>query len=188
MRGNSKAQTRLGGFYQKGIATKADEKEAFSWYMRAAEKDPEAQFMVGYCYLHGTGVFEEPNRAVEWLKRSADKKCAQAICELGHCYEQGIGGLHKSAKEAAKLYIQAAEMMDGTAMFRIGAMMEAGHSFKKDAEGAKKWYKQAARRGNREAKARLAAMEQQEQEEDPTTQAAGAAAVHKERQSGGTTP
>ena len=45
-----------------------------------------AQFNLGICYQNGIGVEKDEIKAFEFFKKSAEKKCVNAQCQLGECY------------------------------------------------------------------------------------------------------
>jgi hypothetical protein len=106
--GNDRAMIKLGLLYdvgQEGITQNFD--EAVKWFRKAAnDKDPEAQYWMGYVYLHGTGVDKNLSEAVKWFRLSADAGQPWAQTVLGHLYERGLG-VEKDDKKAFD-YIQKA--------------------------------------------------------------------------------
>lgn len=83
-----KAEFNLGLVYTKGgHGIVENYQEAAKWYGLAAEGGrPEAQFNLGIFYLNGQGVPRNPDKGVEWLKKSARKGLQEAIdtlAELG---------------------------------------------------------------------------------------------------------
>ena len=63
-----------------GERVQIKEKESpFQAYLRSAEKgDPDAMFIVGRCYQDGVGTEKDMDKAMEWLKKAADKGNAAA--------------------------------------------------------------------------------------------------------------
>lgn len=63
-----------------------NEKEAFAWYMRGAEKgNCKSQYMVGECYANGWGVETKLAKAQEWYKKAASQGYEPAIEKLKSC-------------------------------------------------------------------------------------------------------
>lgn len=71
------AQFMLGQMYRAGLGIKENSTKSVEWYYRSAIQDfPDAQYWLGFCYLHGYGVDKKDEKeAVKWLKKAA---------ELGH--------------------------------------------------------------------------------------------------------
>jgi len=65
-----------------GIGTEKDFKQAFHWFLKAAEAEhADSQGMVGQIYFSGTGVQKDTEKAIYWWKRAAKggSKPAQEI-------------------------------------------------------------------------------------------------------------
>ncbi len=88
----------------------------------AQHGDADAQFKVGYMYLHGRGVDRDFDSALRWLTLAADQGHAEAQYNLALNYEGGRGvaqdvvEAHKWASLAASQgYRAAGELRDDTA-------------------------------------------------------------------------
>lgn len=81
-------------------------------------------------------------KAVEYLRKSADKGYVLAMFNLGMCYEQGVG-LNPSILEAWSWYKKAADKGYAPAMNSLGAICEKKHAVAE----AMTWYRKAADRG-----------------------------------------
>lgn len=81
-------------------------------------------------------------KAVEYLRKSADKGYVLAMFNLGMCYEQGVG-LNPSILEAWSWYKKAADKGYAPAMNSLGAICEKKHTVAE----AMTWYRKAADRG-----------------------------------------
>ncbi|MBQ7985300.1 MAG: sel1 repeat family protein [Bacteroidales bacterium] len=83
--------------------------EAMQKYLEAAKfNDPDAQYECAVRFFDGKGTVADDKKAIDWLKRAADKGYPIAIHTLGDCYKDGKG-LLKDTKKAAELYRQAAD-------------------------------------------------------------------------------
>src|SRR5207248_9811953 len=61
------------------------------WYYKAAENDNKfALYKLGEHYELGKGVGYNERRAIEFYKKSADQGLIDALCRLGHIYNNGI--------------------------------------------------------------------------------------------------
>ncbi|MGD8589977.1 MAG: hypothetical protein PVG22_14220 [Chromatiales bacterium] len=105
----------LGGWlFWAGWAAAADFDTAYRAYQagdyRAASRDfkhlangghVRAQYLLGLLYLNGQGVGENTERAIDWLKRSAQNGYYLAAVELGQIYGSGRG-VAMDSEEAAR--------------------------------------------------------------------------------------
>ncbi len=70
---------------------------------KAEQGDPDAQYELGICYLHGEGVERNEEEAVKWLTEAAEQGHVDAQYELGIYYT------YVDYEEAAKWLTEAAE-------------------------------------------------------------------------------
>lgn len=81
--GNAEAQNQLGDAYYDGIGVEQDYKQAFEWYLRAAEQGHgKAQYNVAYAYANGIGTQKNIDEAIKWYGKSADQGVALALYVL----------------------------------------------------------------------------------------------------------
>ena len=106
--GDADAQTKLGASYSMS----GNPDEAAKWYRRAAEqRNTDAQLRLGHYLLTGKPhmakdkkiVAESTKEGVRWLTKAATQGHATAQCELGQCYEGGVG-VKMDKLEAYKWY------------------------------------------------------------------------------------
>jgi len=101
--GDSCALTNVGYSYFKGLKPQ----EAFeTWMLAASVEDVEAQYYVGWCYQHGSGVQTDLKEAFKWFLGAAQKGNEAAQYCVGRCYERGHGT--PIDKEKAILWYRAA--------------------------------------------------------------------------------
>ena len=62
-----------------------------AWRRAADQGDPIGQFFVGYAYLHGLTVPEDPATGFDWLIKSAQQKNTDAMVAVAVCCALGIG-------------------------------------------------------------------------------------------------
>lgn len=154
---NLKAMIRIGECYLRGDCAPLDETEAFKRFMKAAKPeknqngDPEAQYLVGISYDKGIGVDADKAKAFEWLKKSADQDYLDAKLLISLCYEKGIGvAVNKTA--AFQLWQHIAEYHKHPfAQYKLASY----YYEQRKHEEAKKWLRNAAAQGNKEAKESL---------------------------------
>jgi len=81
---------------------------AMSFSLAAQDGNAEAQFLLGKCYMDGTGVEQDFNKAEKWLKKAADQGHAEAQFLLGKCYQYGKG-VEQDFDKAMKWIAMAAD-------------------------------------------------------------------------------
>jgi len=75
---------------------------------KAEGGDAEAQNTLGMSYLMGSGITQDPKKALTWFKKSAEQGNAGAQCSLAACYLRGIGA-EIDEEKAVKWYTKAAK-------------------------------------------------------------------------------
>lgn len=86
------AQFYIGLMFDDGLGVERDGKQAFCWYIKAAENgSPEAQNNLGVLYHTGKGVRQNMEKAYRWLEKSADADCETAKANLACLIHQGAG-------------------------------------------------------------------------------------------------
>ena len=72
----------------------------FDWYHKVAyrltkiwagQKQPDAQFNLGYLYYLGKGVEQDYAEAAKWYRKAADQGHKSALYNLGFLYKNGLG-------------------------------------------------------------------------------------------------
>ncbi|MDR2933495.1 MAG: sel1 repeat family protein [Oscillospiraceae bacterium] len=79
--GDAKVQFKLGRAYYHGLFGFAvNYEEAVLWFTRSAQQGTieEAGYYLGKCYLNGTGVEKDRDKAVYWLEKAAATGCGDA--------------------------------------------------------------------------------------------------------------
>ncbi|WP_414040685.1 tetratricopeptide repeat protein [Acidithiobacillus sp. M4-SHS-6] len=101
-RDNSWAADTLGHLYQSGLGVSANPRQAFHWYLQAAEAgDRFAQRQVANAYLNGRGVARNLQRAAFWFRQGLMvPQVADADYWLGKTYAAGKL-MPKNRKKAA---------------------------------------------------------------------------------------
>ena len=75
-------------YHENDIGVRADPKGAAHWYKKAAKQGhPTAQFALGLCFRHGTGV----EAAVRWYKKAVKQDQRDAQYYPHGCYKNDIG-------------------------------------------------------------------------------------------------
>ena len=86
VKGDARAQYKLGRKYKLGSGVTKDYGEAVRWFQKSAEQDyPNAQYELGFMYEYGYGVDKDISLARYWYQRAAeqgDKDAKKALTEL----------------------------------------------------------------------------------------------------------
>lgn len=106
----------------------------------AKSGDSYAQYDVGDCYMHGTGVEKDFVKAFEWYKASADQGNPYALEKLGNCYYNGTGTV-QDYKRAFELFLKSYESGNLYASGNIAKCYESGNGVEQDGSEAFKWEK-----------------------------------------------
>ena len=94
------------------------------------------------------------NSAVQYYHKAAEQGYAGAQCNLGYCYEFGLG-VTQDYYEAVKWYRKAAEQGNRQAQHNLGVYYEKGRGVTQDYTEAVKWYRKAAEQGYARAQCNL---------------------------------
>lgn len=91
--GNAYSMMLLGDIYYYDLAAQGkDAKQAFNWYLQAAEQGMVgAQTLVGESYLFADGVEEDFDEAYQWFKKAAAQDDSDAQYALGRMFSAGKG-------------------------------------------------------------------------------------------------
>lgn len=92
-----------------GSGSSDDEAKAFPYYLTAASSGYAKAFLrTGVCYLNGIGTAKEIEKALYWLRRSAEEaRDEEAAGVLGDLYREGKDGFQTDLQEALKWYQKA---------------------------------------------------------------------------------
>ena len=118
--------------------------------------ESESTMSASEMYDKGDDYYQSGNytEAVKWYRKAADQGHASAQCNLGLCYEYGIG-VTQSYTEAVKWYRKAADQGNMYAQYNLGLCYEYGTGVTQSRTEAVKWYQKAARQGQSDAQSRL---------------------------------
>lgn len=142
---NTTAQYYLGAIYRMGLGTRDDQKEAFSWFLKAAKQGhKESQFLVGCAYITFL------RRETELVKVNYDRfeeKSKNDLSvwqdELPYYELHGIG-VEPSDSEGFKWIEASAKQGYVEAQVALGDIYDWGIGVKEDKYEMRKWYKKAA--------------------------------------------
>ena len=102
-----------------------------------------AQWLLALAYLHGRGVGEDREKALEYYKRGAELGDAACQQDLGCFYANG-DGVEEDEEKAFELFKKSAEQGYGLAMQNLGRCYQYGIGCEESLKAAAEWYTKAA--------------------------------------------
>lgn len=140
-RGMPYAQRVLGNLYEtgQGVSSK-DYQKAMHWYVKAKDKDVEANVLIGQLYEKGRGVEKDSATAMTWYEKGAEAGSSWGQLKLGNIYRD-----LRDYEEALKWFKRS---RNKDASVHIGVMYAKGLGVAKSSEEAIKWYKKGADAGS----------------------------------------
>ncbi|MBE6406443.1 MAG: SEL1-like repeat protein [Lentisphaerae bacterium] len=155
---NPWAQFSLGKIYENGKGVKQDYKEAAKWYRKAAARnDVFAAFALGRFSLYGKGMPRNLAAAERYFKQTftiileltmLGNNFAQ--CQLGYCYQFGIG-TKKNLPEAIKWYARSAAQGNREANVYLGFCYLTGKGVPKNRREAEKHFREVFEKDKQDA-------------------------------------
>ncbi len=92
LNGDAASQYRLGVMYAKGQGVPRDDKQAASWYLKAAFQDEtRAQYAIAEMFRQGQGVPQNDKQAATWYLEAAEHGFPKAQYAIGLWYAKGTG-------------------------------------------------------------------------------------------------
>lgn len=148
-----RAYYNLGLLYEKGWGVEQDYVKAVENYRLASDANlPLAQYNLSLLVLSGLGTDRNPEEAFALCTKAANhEQFAQAICNLGWFYLEGIG-VEKDETKASELFYKALDLNLPEAALMVGECYQrgvAGHAA--SADNAVRCYEAAANAGNTRA-------------------------------------
>lgn len=89
--GDCNTALTLAEWYSSGKYVAKDSKKAFSYYLLAAKKSPEAMFATAECYTNGIGVKRDSIKAYTYYFKSAKFGYNPAVLKASECLIEGRG-------------------------------------------------------------------------------------------------
>lgn len=146
-KGGAAEQFKLAERYRVGNGVPESYEEAAYWYMLAANQGlTEAQYNLGVLYANGQGVPKNYEKAFELYQKAAEKDFPEAQWNLAVLYIKGMG-VSKDYEKAFSLLNKSANSGIIGAQTNLALLYdEVGND-----EQAEKWYRIAAKRGEKVA-------------------------------------
>ena len=133
-------------FYKEGNYADAARLLALSGKQGSAQ----AQALLGWMYLHGEGVAQDPAQAASWLRKAALQGNAGAQFNLGQLYTNGTG-VTRDFKQALEWFEKAGAQGDPRAQYNAGVIYVNAQGVGQNYVEAYKWFSLAQARGNEPA-------------------------------------
>lgn len=139
--GNLIANNDLGLCYLEERGTDKNEQEAIKHFTISADKgnNKYAQYNLGKCYMNGTGVKQDNDKAKELLEKAAEQGHEDAKKLLFK-----FGGISEEVQELLK----KANGGDSNAQYDLGSCYWDGDGVAVNLKEAFYWYKKSAEQGN----------------------------------------
>ncbi|KAH3761778.1 sel1 repeat family protein [Pelomyxa schiedti] len=118
--------------------------------MTHKEPRPSTMSIVGACLVYGTGLDQDPRKAVLLFRRAADAGNTGAMNNLGWCYQHGKG-VDKDMDQAVSLFRRAVDAGNTDAMVNLGFCYQNGKGVDKDMDQAVSLFRRAVDAGNANA-------------------------------------
>ena len=131
-------------------------KEAFELCSEISDHNSISMLKLGEMYRDGKGVEKDLDKAIEWMRKSADKGTASAKIGLADLLMQFDVEAH--LKEVLDLLSPLSKMGDAGAMGRLARMHRDGKGVEKDLDKAIEWMRKSADKGLMWAKKELVDM------------------------------
>ncbi len=149
---HKEAMVQLGRSYLDGVGVEKEQTKALPWLEKAANQgEKTAQELLGYMYFDGIGVIRDTKKSKEWYQKAEGQNSDFALNALG-----GIALGEGDTGGAKVYYLKAARLGNADALYNLGQMCEKGQEFRKDMALARRYYREAANKNNKQAKQALA--------------------------------
>ena len=136
---------KKGQDYAKGLnGVTADYKEAFNWFLKAAEKGHiKSQAAIGGMYYMGLGVTKSNSEAIKWYTKAANQGDLDSQNQLGNLYT-----ISQEFSEGLAWHRKAADRGNVQSQTMLGTMYFSGLGTDRDYAEASKWFRKAASQGD----------------------------------------
>jgi TPR repeat protein len=127
---------------------------AWTWPPSARVLHGGLENNIGYLYLHGMGVTQDSQKAIDWYTRAAERGLPTAEYNLAFIYQTG-NGVVPNPREAERWYERAASQGHAEAANNLAMMHTDGSLGKRDLPLARAWLKRARALASAESAAQL---------------------------------
>ena len=142
--GHAPSQFSVGLIYHLGRGVPVDLAKAYYWYKKSVLNDHIAGLNnIGMMYLNGEYVAQNRDVAYRLFKKASSSH-AQAMDNLGQCYEKGWG-TDRNTTRAVNMYTLSGDNGYIRGWFHLGQLYEKGYpDVPRDIDKAVEWYTKAA--------------------------------------------
>lgn len=153
--GDGRAMNRLAvSIYGKGHGVPQDDAMALDWLKRAIEAgEPIAEYNLGLWHLKGRIVEADTDKALYWIKSSAEQDYAYAQAVLAQMYSNGE--IEPDYEAAVRWARRSADHGSAFGQRVLGDLYTDGLGVKQDAAEGIRWYRMAADQGDASSQAAL---------------------------------
>jgi hypothetical protein len=173
--GNAEAEYSLAGMYKNGQGITADRDQAGEWYRRAAAQNHaraksalilmeanqrrfeqalssaadgnvDSQYKLANMYAMGIGTNTDPERALQWYQRAAQRGHDKAQYKLARLLYSDLEET-SDAPAAFAWFLSSAKQNYAPAQYYVAEMYALGRGVERDLEQALLWYRKAAEGG-----------------------------------------
>lgn len=142
----------IGECLEQGEGVPQDYAAAAAMYRRAATAgEPHGMAELGRCLLHGVGVRSHRGHGEKWLRKAAELGWDTALGELQRYWFDRAEALMAAnqadasgVREAASLYLRAAELGHSPAALRYAQCLRAGRGVERNLSSAMQWFGKAS--------------------------------------------
>jgi TPR repeat protein len=132
------------------------EAEAVARLEEAARADDrDAQYQLALLHGAGRGTAKDDKRAMDWLRKSAERNQPEAQYRLAAAYARGLYGVRQDDAAAAAWLRRSARQGNVEAQYALANAYAEGRGVPRDANEALGWIQLAARNNHPEAAAAL---------------------------------
>lgn len=141
----------LGRMSADGLGCEVNKEEAYHLYEKAlnifhsAEEENSwkyTEYRIGKMYSSGFGTEQNYEKAIEWLKLSANENYKYAQYSLGNLYHRG-NGVKQDYEMAFNLYTQSANQGFPYASFELGKMLQDGIGCMRNTDKSERLFREA---------------------------------------------
>ena len=119
VKGDARAQYKLGNMYKNGEGVSEDDAKAVKWYRKAAEQGHvRAQYDLGRSIAGGQGTLLNGIEAAKWFRKAAEQGHAMAQYRLGLRYSMGTGVPKNNVRAYMWWSLAAMNGIENGALFR----------------------------------------------------------------------
>lgn len=152
---------------QDGVGTKKNSDES-EWYFREAYKgfqtmksvlaDNMLLYRLGIMTLKGIGCEAAPEKALDYLRKSAEMNNKYALCEYGKQLVDGVF-LSQNVEKGLAMLKHSADLANTAASYWLGKMYLFGKGVERDTDMALYWLTMSAESGNEYAQTAIENMD-----------------------------